>query len=42
MADCLIVEAVRNAFLSLRRDLLEQIASSGLWLRFCYIIWHDH
>jgi hypothetical protein len=42
MADWLIVEAVRKAVLSLRYDLLDEIASSSLWLRFCYIIWHDH
>ena len=38
MADWLIVEAVRNSILSLWHDLLGEIASSSLWLRFCYII----
>ncbi len=41
MADWLIVEAVRNSSPTLRHDLLGEIVSSGLWLRFGYIMRHD-
>ncbi len=41
MADWLIGDAVRYASPPLWHDLSEKIASSGLWLRFGYIMRHD-